>query len=112
MSRLLLLTSALLAGCAHTDPDALPAFPEKKPEPGEEARMIPRGLRYPVIAGGNGFVVLRNPLNLEEGHRGSVYREGRPVGRVRLSGPRTGSSATADITAGEARPGDEWEPDP
>ena len=113
MSRLpVLLVMVSLTGCATPGPDPLPAFPERRPEPGEEIGVVPRGLRYAVIGGGDGFVVVRNPMRLEDGHRGTIYREGRPVGRLRVSGPRSGANATADITAGEGRPGDEWEPDP
>lgn len=37
----------------------------------------------------------------------AVYRAGQKVGEIRITGPSVGTNTAADITAGEAKPGDE-----
>jgi hypothetical protein len=39
--------------------------------------------------------------------RFSVYRQGQKVGEIKISGPSRDRNIVADITAGEAKPGDE-----
>lgn len=55
------------------------------------------------------FVVLNFPLahypRIEQ--RLAVYRAGVKVGEVRVSGPQIEDNFVADLTAGEAQPGDE-----
>ena len=102
-------------GCHHPAPPTLPPFPEKKwPEGTAPPAAVPAGLRYRVLSLGptGDFAILEDPLHLTEGHRGTVYRNNKAVGRVRLTTSRNGSNTAADITAGSAQKGDLWEPDP
>lgn len=56
-----------------------------------------------------GFVILTYPLGKVPpvGKRLSVYRDGMKVGELRVSEPQYQQNTAADITAGEAQPGDE-----
>ena len=106
-------------GCLFTftkpEEPPLPAFPEKKWNKGESPpATLPSGLRYPILSVGSSgdYVVLEDPLRLTEGHGGTVYRNNKAVGRIRMTGSRNGSATAADITAGSAQKGDQWGPDP
>lgn len=55
------------------------------------------------------FAVLTYPIGRVPpiGKRLSVYREGLKVGELKVTGPQHDPNTVADITAGEARAGDE-----
>ncbi len=55
------------------------------------------------------FAVLSYPIGQvpPADKRLSVYRGGLKVGELRVTGPQRDQNTVADITAGEARPGDE-----
>jgi hypothetical protein len=55
------------------------------------------------------FAVLTYPISRLPpiGKRLSVYRDGMKVGELKVTGPQQDPNTVADITAGEARPGDE-----
>jgi hypothetical protein len=55
------------------------------------------------------FVVLTYPIGRvpPNNKRLSVYRDGMKVGELKVTGPREDPNTVADITAGEARAGDE-----
>lgn len=115
----LLLTAGLLAGCARnagTVADRATAQPHA-------AGTGPAAVPPPLIAlpgsGLNGkvakyntagrFVVLDFPVGQMPGReqRLFVYRAGLKVGELRVTGPQRDTHIVADLTAGEAQPGDE-----
>lgn len=58
------------------------------------------GLRFAVVDFGLGPVPA-------DGERFGVYRDKQKVGELKINGPREETNIVGDITAGEARPGDE-----
>jgi hypothetical protein len=83
-----------------------PSFPQVAPiseKNGKVAAARPE-LRFVVVD----FYINGVP---QVGERLSVYRGGLKVGEVRISGPGRGNNIAADVTAGEARVGDDVRPD-
>ncbi|HVY72246.1 MAG TPA: hypothetical protein VHH73_20095 [Verrucomicrobiae bacterium] len=132
---LLIILSVVLGGCAsHKSPPAAsgsaqpkPASPqtkqakaktkERKPgknkgeskEPPFVAKIETTGGRVARVDQKLRFVVLDysiNPLPPVE-QRLNVYREGRKVGEVKVTGPAMNNNIAADILAGDAQAGDE-----
>jgi hypothetical protein len=85
---------------ARTNATAVSVSPATTaPATGRVARVNPDGA----------FVILSYPLGAVPpvGRRLSVYRDGMKVGELKVSEPRYQQHTAADITAGEARAGDE-----
>jgi len=124
---LLLLTSALLVGCKHPKSSSAPAAAAKTPsekktskastprdasapakvtpinEPAGKVESVNQGLRFVVIDFGP------SPVPRTEQRLG-IYRDGQKVGEVKISSEARNSIVAADITAGEAKAGDEVRP--
>lgn len=127
----LLFALFLAAGCAtRPEPDFLaavrkvpaPRTLKTKPKPVPAAKLPARpvvtshdaplgvvmsvnpGLRFAVVDFGLGRVP-------SDGERFGVYRDKQKVGELKINGPREETNTVGDITAGEARPGDEVRPE-
>ena len=127
---ILTLSGLVLAGCRHVSPpdDPLAEFKPKKAKMDKPAtrqtaspaataqksapRVTPLNEFSGKVASVNAalrFAVLDFYLTqlppIEQ--RLGVYRQGQKVGEVKISGPVRDHNIVADITAGEAQPGDE-----
>ena len=109
-SLLILCASLLLTGCSHL----------RAPEPKSDS-VAPRTIT-PVVEPIGKVVAVRSELRFlvadfflselpKVEQRLGVYRDGRKVGEVKISGPERDKQIAADIIAGEARVGDEVRPD-
>jgi hypothetical protein len=117
----------MVAGCKHASPrDA--SSNSRKPKQAPVTASAPRrsipaaaqpGSRITAVSGMAGRVALLNAnlqyvvidfsLNQlpEVDQRFAVFRQGKKVGEVKISGPVRDHNIVADIVAGEAKPGDE-----
>ena len=129
---ILVLSSALLAGCKHARPSdsaaaagktppkartdsastkATPARDGKTPpsrpaainEPAGKVASVNPALRFVVID-----FAFNPPPQVDQ--RLAVYRDGQKVGEIKISSQARNNIIAADITAGEARIGDEVRP--
>ena len=66
-------------------------------------RQVNENLRYVVID----FASRQMPA-LDD--RLGIFRKGRPVGEIRVTGPFKGSTVAADLLRGNAQPGDVVQP--
>ena len=107
---LLLLGLLLLPACSHLE------------TPGAKTDATQRRTLTPVVEPIGKVVAVRAELRflvadffLSESpkieQRLGVYREGRKVGEVKITGPERDKQIAADIIAGEAKVGDEVRPD-
>ena len=113
MNRVALLLGSLLCllGCSHLQ------SPGDKPSGSNQKRTL-----TPVLESTGRVVVVRPDLRfvvvdffLSELPRIDqplgVYREGRKVGELKITGPERDKQIAADIVAGEVKVGDEVRPD-
>ena|SRR5436190_2027653 len=130
-SAALLLVAIFLFGCAHEKtasaqyaefsgtpavaPNRTPSpTPSTAPEPASGQKLIVTptdGLNGKVskVNANLRFVVLTFPVGQmpDLNRRMNLYRQGLKVGEVNITGPQRNDSVVADVTAGEAEPGDE-----
>jgi hypothetical protein len=123
---MLVLSGALLVGCKHPKPSDAAAAPSQTPATkrtdkksgetkGTAAQASPIMEAAGKVASVNPelrFVVIDFALNPvpKVDQRMSVYRQGQKVGEVKISSQARNSIIAADITAGEAKIGDEVRP--
>ena len=116
----LLLAMMMLAGCSAKRPATTNASGIRHvPPPSAVISRTNEVARTPALSGVQGkvahvnpaarFAVLSYPIgklpSVEK--RLSVYRDGMKVGELKVTGPQRDQNTVADITAGEAQPGDE-----
>jgi hypothetical protein len=82
------------------------------PTPGQPLTITPeRGLNGRIISVDNSarFVVVGFPSGRlpPQDQRFNVYRQGLKVGQIKISGPQLNQNIVADLTDGEAQPGDD-----
>jgi hypothetical protein len=127
----LILGGLLLAGCKHAEPSdkarpagaakspveqkGMPAAVDVKKPVASTPRATPVNESAGKVASVNTnlrFVVIDFGLNAlpQAEQRLNVYREGQKVGEVKVSSQARNNIVAADITAGEARVGDEIRP--
>jgi hypothetical protein len=109
----LVLGATLLAGCAGDKRNGLPSSSSSD----NSSRLIvtPDGMPIGRVVFFNEqgrFVVLQFPVGQMPTLKAqlNVYRGGLKVGEVEANGPQSNDNIVADITAGEARVGDEVRP--
>jgi hypothetical protein len=130
---MLVLSALLLVGCKHTKPSdsatkSGQTDTSKKTDKNAKAKTATRETKStaaqatPItepagkVASVNStlrFVVIDFALNPvpQVDQRMSVYRQGQKVGEVKISSQARNSIIAADITAGEAKVGDEVRPE-
>ena len=96
-----------------TAPKAVATAPEQMLPTATSEGVIPAAPAggdsgYPVVRkGASGrYVLIKAPRGLPPGATLVVLRDGKPVGSVRVSGPRQPGWLSADIVEGDIKPGD------
>lgn len=100
--------AAMLVGCAGPGHKKSESTANKENKPVVTLDTALTG-RVTVVNAHARFVVLNFPVGTMPGlgQQLNVYRKGLKVGELKANGPQTEDNIVADITAGEALPGDE-----
>jgi len=110
-----------LSGCAAKKPAPPAAFSpvpgvasgaSNLPAPAQPLTITPeKGLNGKIISVDNSarFVVVGFPGGRlpAQDQRFNIYRQGLKVGQIKISGPQLNQNIVADLTDGEAQPGDD-----
>jgi hypothetical protein len=108
-----MVLAAALTGCA-TDSSG-PGFPESGSSENADPELRPvvaangkvisfrEDLQFAVIQFSNGIVP-------DIGRRMGIYRNGKRVGEIKISGPHRNDLTVGDLREGECQPGDEIRP--
>ena len=117
MALLIALVSLTWVGCRGPRPAASPNAPAQRTGARTNSTAVSVAPATTSSATGRvarlnsdgGFVILSYPIGKVPpvGKRLSVYRGGVKVGELKVSQPQYQQNTAADITAGEAQPGDE-----
>jgi hypothetical protein len=108
---LLPLVALAMTACRHqptATPDA-PAATRPSTAPPKVTPVQSRNGKVASVKPELRFVVVDFALSgvPADGTAMAVYRAGQKVGEIRITGPSVGTNTAADITAGEAKAGDD-----
>ncbi len=108
-----LLAGVIVSGCAHhrsqvpkSGPGQTSSVSAPQPIITPDTSLSAKVVRYNPPGR---FVVLSFPVGQmpQTGQTLFLYRAGMKVGEVRITGPQRDNDTVADLTAGEAQPGDD-----